>query len=62
MLLIGCQRISTSQKGFFELTLATIPITLIEKVLKTVPENGVFSSVPFCLRSLERFERCDLQS
>ena len=23
-----------------------------------MPENGVFSCVPFCLRSLRRFERC----
>ena len=28
-----------------------------ERVWKTVPEKGVFSFVPFCLRSLRRFAR-----
>ena len=31
-----------------------------ERVWKTVSENGVFSCVPFCLRSLGHSERCDL--
>ena len=26
--------------------------------LKTVPENGAFTCVPLCFRSLRRFERC----
>ena len=30
-----------------------------ERPRKTVPENGVFSWVPFCLRSLGPFERCE---
>ena len=42
-----------------KLPLATKWSTPCEKVLKTVPENGVFSCVPFCFRSLGRFERCD---
>ena len=31
-----------------------------ERVWKTGPENGVFLCVPFCLRSLGPFERCDM--
>ena len=33
-------------------------ITPCERVWKTLPETGVFSCVPFCLRSLGRFARC----
>ena len=29
------------------------------KDTKTIPENGAFSWVPFCLRSHGRFKRCD---
>ena len=43
------------------LTLATKRSTPCERVWKSVPENGVFSCVPFCLRSLERSERCESQ-
>ena len=57
-LLIGCQTISTIQKVVFQLMLATKQITQCERVLKNVLENGVFSWVPFSLRSLGRFERC----
>ena len=46
------------RRWFFELTLATKRITPCERAWKTVLENGVFSCVPFCLRSLRRFERC----
>ena len=44
---------------FFELTLTTKRITSCEKAWKTLLENGVFSCVPFCLRSLGCFERYD---
>ena len=43
-----------------KLTLATKRSTQCEREWKTVPENGVFSCVPFCLRSLRRFARCVL--
>ena len=46
------------RRWFFELTLATKRITPCERAWKTVLENGVFSCVPFCLRSLGRLERC----
>ena len=46
------------RRWFFELTLATKRITPCERAWKTVLENGVFSCVPFCLRSLGCFERC----
>ena len=42
---------------FWKLTL-TKRITSREREWKTVPENGVFYCVPFCLRSLRHFERC----
>ena len=45
---------------FLKLTLATKRITPCERAWKTVPENGVFSCVPFCLRSLGHFARSDL--
>ena len=47
------------RRWFFELTLATKRITPCERAGKIVIENGVFSCVPFCLRSLGCFERCD---
>ena len=46
---------------FLRLTLATKWSTPCERVWKSVPENGVFSCVPFCFRSFGRFARCDLQ-
>ena len=46
------------RRWFYELPLATKRITPCERVLKTLLENGVFSCVPFCLRSLGPFERC----
>ena len=45
-----------------ELTLATKQITPCERALKIMPENGVSSCVPFCLRSLGRFERCEVSN
>ena len=45
---------------FFELPLATKLTTPCERVLETVLETGVFFCVPFCLRSLRHFERCDM--
>ena len=47
-----------SIQWFLKLPLATKWNTSCERVWKTVPENGVFSCVPFCLRSLGCFERC----
>ena len=44
-----------SNQWFLKLPLATKRSTPCEKVWKTVPENGVFSCVPFYLRSLGRF-------
>ena len=40
----------------FEATKRSTPES--EREWKTEPENGVFSCVPFCLRSLGRFARC----
>ena len=45
---------------FLKLTLATKRSTPCERVWKTVPENGVFSCVPFCLRSLGCFAKCEV--
>ena len=42
---------------FLKLPLATKWKTSCERVWKTVPENGVYSCVPFCLRSLGPFEK-----
>ena len=47
-----------SIQWFLKLTLATKRSTPCERVWKTVPENGVFSCVPFCLKSLGQFARC----
>ena len=47
-----------SIQWILKLTPATKRITPCERVFKNVPENGVFSCVPFCLRSLRRFARC----
>ena len=41
---------------YLKLTIATKRITPYERVWKTVPENGVISCVPFCLRSLGRWD------
>ena len=49
-----------SIQWLLKLTLATKRSTPCERVWETVPWNGVFSCVPFCLRSLERFARCAL--
>ena len=48
------------EAGYLNLILATKRITPCERVLKTVL-NGVFSCVPFSLRSLGQFERCAAQ-
>ena len=47
-----------SIQWFLKLTLATKQSTACETVWKTMPENGVFSCVPYCLRSLGGFARC----
>ena len=47
-----------SIQWLLKLTLASKQSTPCERVWKTVPENGVFSCVPFGLRSLGRFARC----
>ena len=44
-----------------KLTLATKQNTPCERVWKTVPEDGVFSCVPFSLRLLGRLEICALK-
>ena len=49
------------RRWFYELPLATKRITPFERVLKTLLESGVFSCVPFCLRSLGPFERCEFK-
>ena len=51
-------QLEASIQWFLKLTLATKQNTPCERVWKTVPENGVFSCVPFCLRSLWKFARC----
>ena len=43
---------------FQKLTVGTKRTTPQERQWETVPENSVFSWVPFCLRSLGPFERC----
>ena len=48
-----------SIQWFLKVTPATKRSTPCERVWKAVPENGVLSCVPFCLRSLGRFARCD---
>merc|ERR1712156_1200053 len=45
---------------FLKLTFASKWSTPCERVWKTVPQNGVFSCVPFCLRSLGISARCGL--
>ena len=47
-----------SARLFQNLTVGTKLTTPQERPWKTGPENGVFSWVPFCLRSLGPFERC----
>ena len=63
-LLTGWNSLTANQgasiQWFLKLTLATKRSTPCERVWKTVPENGVFSCVPFCLRSLRRFAKCVL--
>ena len=46
------------KKWFLELTLGIKQTTPSARAQKTIPENGAFSWVPFCLRSHVRFERC----
>ena len=43
---------------FQKLTVGTKRTTPQERQWETVPENSVFSWVPFCLRSLGPFDRC----
>ena len=45
---------------FQKLTVRTKRTTPQERQWETVPENSVFSWVPFCLRSLGPFERCEI--
>ena len=54
---LSVKELQPARRWFSELILATKRITPCERVLKTVL-NGVFSCVPFSLRSLGRFERC----
>ena len=61
-LLTGWNSLTANQgasiQWFLKLTLATKRSTPCERVWKTVPENGIFSCVPFCFWSLGRFARC----
>ena len=65
-LLTGWNSLTANQgasiQWFLKLTLATKRSTPCERVWKTVPENGVFSCVQFCLRSLGRLAKCNLSS
>ena len=56
---LAAKELQPVRKWFFELTLATKRITPCERVLKTVLENGVFSCVPFWLRSLRSIGHFD---
>ena len=62
-LLTGWNSLTANQgasiQRFLKLALATKRSTPCQSVWKTVPENGVFSCVPFSLRSLWPFAKCD---
>ena len=47
------------RKWFLELTLGTKQTKPRARAQKTIPDYDAFSWVPFCLRSVVRFERCD---
>ena len=56
---MGVKKSQPVREWFFKLPLATKLTTPCERVLKTMPEIVLFSCVPFCLRSLGCFARCE---